>query len=366
MIRLGLLARGLIVMVTIALLALSSSVTLGHVFAATRPAMAARLIPCNAVAKATDALTTAYSSEATQAEVMAARAQAVAALRCSPLISRALVVLALERLRNGDQQQSHLFLKQAERLSRRDLDAQLLLLEDAVVRRDVTETLVHYDTALRTNIAAAPVLFPTLATAIADPGLQPEILALLRTPPPWSEPFFVAAARQPAALPELPSIFAKLGDAYRPSDLLQRHVMKRLIATDNFGPAGTLLYQITGRTFPASERITSGNFTLSGEWPPFDWELLDGAGLGASLDNANAGLDVFSNGQSGVAAQQILSLPPGTFMIKTHAQATRDPNGYASWHVTCATKDKQTLAILTIPAVGDRVAVSKRFQVPVG
>lgn len=357
-------SRGLIIGSTIILLALSVSVTFGHVFAVTQPDAVAQLIPCNAVAKATAARAKMISSQAIDAERRQASAHALASLRCSPLIARALVVLGLDKLRDGDSHGSAPYLRQAERLSRRDLDAQMLLLEQSVTDGNIGETLRHYDTALRVNRRTEIALFPTLANAMADPDLQPDILALLRTSPPWTDRFLYAAAGQTAALPQLPGIFEKLGKDFPIGEALNRHVMRRLISEGYFDSAQRLVRQVTGRPSARSTLITNGDFSSEGDWPPVDWQLLSNGGVGATIDVAEKSLQAFSNGEKGIAAQQILSLPPGRFTIRTEAEATSDINSYASWNISCADKSGRTLAVLTIPAIGEQVVVLASFRVP--
>lgn len=358
------LRQALIVALTAGLLMLASSVTLGHVLAVVQPGIAASLIPCNAVAKATEARAIAFADDATAEQIALAKAKAHAALRCSPLIARALVVLGLAATRAGDDAAGRPFLKQAERLTRRDVDAQLLLLEDAVKRRQVGETLAHYDTALRTNVESEELLFPTLAEAVADPQLRPDVIALLRKSPPWTERFLLVAAGPTPALPYLPALLAGLDGAFKPSESLSRLIIQRLIDAGHLAPAQTLFHQATGRALSPTGRVTNGDFAEAGDWPPFDWQVTNNAGIGGSINRADPGLDAFSGGgKSGVAAQQIMALPPGNYTISTEAEASADPIAYASWVVKCATGSSRTVAALSIPATGERSAASDVFSI---
>lgn len=358
-------SRALIVLLVAGLVLLSVSVTLGHVIATIEPEVAATLVPCNGVAKATAARSVAFDNDATPAELTAARGAARDAIRCSPLIARALAVIGQVEIARGDDVASRHTLKLAERLSRRDLDAQLLLLEDSVKREQVGETLHHYDIALRTNIDADTLLFPTLAQAVTDSRLRPDVIALLRRSPPWADRFFATASEMDKVLPHLPQVLDALGSAFVASDRLNRKILDRLIEKQQFAPAQVMIRHLTGRMLPIPDRVNNGDFAGPGDWPPFDWEVVNRDGIGASINRADPGLEAFSGGgQTGVAAQQVVALSAGGHAIATEAETSPDDLSYASWTITCAGGSGRTIAALPIPATGERAAASTSFVVP--
>lgn len=358
-------SRTLIVLLIAGLLLLSVSVTLGHIIATIRPEIAATFVPCNGVAKATAARTIAFAENATPADLEAAKSGAQDAIRCSPLIARALAVIGQVEVARGDSAAAHRTLSLAERLSRRDLDAQLLLLEESVKRDQVGNTLHHYDIALRTNIDAEALLFPTLAQATTDPRLRPDVIALLRRSPPWADRFFAAASEMDGVLPQLPQIFEELGGAYVANDRLNRKILDQLIEKEHFAAAQVMIRQLTGRVLPIPDRVTNGDFAGASDWPPFDWEVVNSGGIGASINRADPGLEAFSGGgQTGVAAQQVVALSAGGHAISTEAEASPDELSYASWVITCAGGGGRRIATLPIPATGERAAASTSFVVP--
>lgn len=340
-------------LIAVAALGMASS-TLGNILAGRAPQAAVRVSPGNADALATLAAQAATPGPdgrpAPDALDLARRA-----FRRDPTEQRALRSIGFVAELNGNQAVARRMIERATRISARDLEAQLWLIEDAVRRDDVQGALTHHDIALRVSKRAPPLLFPVLIAATEDRALLAPLVRVLSRKPAWGNFFLLNAA----------------GGASRPDHVawvVERLIERRIpvsgeaVSTLIARLADSGRYTAAWRLYAASRPRRSGGplrdptFVLSaGEGTPFDWRFIqDGALAGPDSDGERSFLGFSAPvGVGGVVASQTTIVPAGRYRLSTEVLASTAPNGAApAWQVKCA-DDNQQLARLPILQVED-------------
>ena len=159
-----------IIALTLVCALLSIQRTAGNVFAKRSPEVALRIAPFNAAALA-------ISADRLIATDPIGKASAGAQLAERSLRTQALGASAVRILGYGAEVDRHparaeALIKLSQRVSRRDLGAQLWLIERAVGTGDVPEALRHYDIALRTTDKTAQLLYPILTSALDEQAVM--------------------------------------------------------------------------------------------------------------------------------------------------------------------------------------------------
>ena len=135
-----------------------------------------------------------------------ARAQSLEALAREPLDGAALRNLAILAKTVGQGPQTRQLLLLAERVSRRDRQTNVLLAQGFAAEADFPATTARLDQALRTSASARRDILPLLYDAMAQPGAQGVLAAMLADNVNWEGDFWAGAARAASALPQLASL----------------------------------------------------------------------------------------------------------------------------------------------------------------
>jgi hypothetical protein len=268
-------------------------------------------------------------------------------LRGQALNARALRVLGYVTVTKPNDSHARKLVELAEKTSRRDLGAQVWLVEQAVVENNIPAALRHYDVALSTNVSAQDLLFPILANALGADAVRREFVGYIKKDRPWLEPFagyaiwhnpnpenLVAAINSAGGLPRA-GVYRRLE-----SQLLSKLVEKQLYDT------ATSYY----RTLPGSspQVLTSVAFdkvTTNQNFAPIAWEFVAGAGINAALNDANELQLSALSGERGVAARKLLFLPPGQYQFDADARVvTLGEGASSSWEFRCV-RDRQAALV---------------------
>lgn len=167
---------------------------------ATQPDRALGIIRYDALAQAQLASRMQIKPE-TATDPATAMALAKTALRREPGSATAVRVIGFVKLSNGDVDGAIQALNYTHALTRRDLAAELWLIEYNVQLGRVRQALNHFDAALGTSREIQLTLLPVLATAIADPRLirpMEDFLANDRWWRPWAL-FYLAQGPAPSS-----------------------------------------------------------------------------------------------------------------------------------------------------------------------
>lgn len=257
-----------------------------------------------------------------------------------------------------------------ERMSRRDLLTQLALIEERVRRNDIAGALGHYDIALRTHPESADFLFPVLVAATANDGIVGPLAALLRTDPPWRQPFLFALAQAPPSGRNALRLVRVLAAAHLfPREDIMATLIDKVAAARDFDSARRL-YSLA-RPGNADAFVRNGGFSGAAPFSTFEWTMVGEGDLSADQINLNGAgdgnvLEVrAARGAGGIVAQQILVLAPGRYRISERSgplSETRPVDLY--WRVVCVNRANSVIAEIPIARAGAAGAAASVWQVP--
>jgi len=315
------------------------------------------------------------TTDRSPAAVARARELAEAALRREPVNVAAARSMAIVSTLAGDAATTERYLILAERLSRRDLPTQLMLLETEVRRNNIPGALTHYDRALRVSTDMRDNLLPIMVQASAEPAIANGVARLLDPRPPWWFPFAEHLAGESNAPGTITFLLGKL--RLDPRDERERSLvvvaLRRMVEAGAF-TAAERLYRQTGGSTPAAggNLVRNGGFDTSElGLPPFDWLYVNESGLSAYRENdAGRGGSVLrltaESERSGEVARQLLTLPPGRYRMNAVVGSV-EAGSLSRLAVRCAGEDGASLLTLPFAAAGNAGApIAGVFQVPAG
>jgi hypothetical protein len=257
-----------------------------------------------------------------------------------------------------------------ERLSRRDVPTQLWLIEERVAANDIPGALRHYDIALRTSSRTGSFLLPILAAATSENAVIVPLVAILRTRPAWRDDFLYELSQRAPSAPNLVAIVEGIsGQGDLPPSTMAL-MIDRLVGQRQFDEAWRL-YALA-RPAQARERLLrNAGFEAPDQGYAFEWRLESSANLGAqpvavAADGTGVALAIRADsGEGGVAARQLLRLPPGLYRIaaRTGSLPEVEP-ARMSWALACAAQPPRDLAPGETQAAGRSTPGPAVFQVP--
>lgn len=274
------------------------------------PATAVALWPWNGTAYANLAAREQAGGRGVDAQRAAQHALRLNAL--SPIAAR---VLALESVKRNQLKLGLDWLAYGEAVSRRDSETQLMMIELAVSRGDVSGALRHYDRALRVSEESYATLFPVLIGAAGDPAIRPGVIGLLQQQPYWRSAFL---QRLISTGPVDQATFDILrGAQLQPNHPVERDLLAQAIR--KFADTGAVR-QAQALLGVRSDALYNGGFDTSPAFAPIDWQLTDDIDMNANIEAApngrgNALFFAVHNGNGGTIASQMLALAPGTYAL---------------------------------------------------
>ncbi|WP_462208905.1 hypothetical protein [Sphingomonas citri] len=303
---------GAVLLATAALALLSSVAALTR---EQRPEMILAINPRDALARARQSELLLTQSPGDQRAAQRARTAARAALSSDPTRVAAWRSLAVAE---RDNDRANRLLLIAQWLSRRDPLTQLGLLEYKVQHGDVDGALQHYDNILRVSTVYDGVLFPVLAFAGTDPGVQPALVARLARAPAWRRRFFSYLANSNTPYRTQAIIYSAIA---RHGQLTDRDIVGLQATNATLGgnySVGAALFRLAD---PAASRLLlrDGDFTGRGGIVPYAWALEDDGFLHVATTTVGGRtrLELESpRGDGGRGARQLVQLPPGRRRIQ--------------------------------------------------
>lgn len=260
---------GMIAIVALLLAAAIVSISAAGVYRDRNPALALALAPWDARASAKAAQQTLLR-RVTRQTIAAAGEQARRAYRLEPLALTAITTLGIEADARRDRARAAATFTYAARLSRRNLEAQLWLVEYNVRRDDIGGALAHYHVLLSTSVEARPALSAILINASSRPDIARALNRMLLTRPNWRDDFltrFVFEGRDPAALAAVSRHVLNPAAAEDRETLLR--VLARLVELARYDLAWDAYREAVRQAAPPPVR--NGDFATDQGLPPFDW-----------------------------------------------------------------------------------------------
>jgi hypothetical protein len=335
-----------------------------------RPDIALTFRPGDAGALAKSAELLLRQTPLSRASIDAAERLSLDALRRDPTMVvawRSLGMVAAARQQPAEANRIFHF---AAILSKRDLPTRLWLIEERVQADDVPGALREYDIALRGSRAAHQLLLPILVSATSSDAILRPLAALLNEMPPWRRAFLDAyAGGGPATgrfLEFTRLIFPTMSAEEKGRLAL---ALPGLVERRQFQPAYQL-YQLLAADARQPQVLRNGGFEQANPYPPLDWQLQNGGEFGAETEAAGgqAGhrLRIFAaSGTGGLAARQLLLLPPGSYEIGAVFGPVEDSRpARINWTIQCATGSGAILLRQDLPARAAAGPSAAAFGVP--
>lgn len=297
------------------------------------------------------------------------------ALLRSPFDVRALRVLGLAEAQAGRENVADDILTLAGNWSLRDDPAHAWLVERRLRGGDYTSAFAHADTLVRRREDIQPQVFRLFTVAgTEDPQRAlPVIASLLAAQPPWRSAYLHSLNQTPQGLQVAANlaILLETGRARLTNGELE-HLYSTLLDGRNL----EALSAIRGRINRPStdEAVTNGGFADATAPQPFQWRLLQSAGIAVEiaaddLRPSNAALRVEYDGYAtGTVTEQLTSLPPGSYRLAAEARTEAGaPADRLAWTLSCAVSGS---GIISVPAgvsgsaPGAWATLSGRFEIP--
>jgi hypothetical protein len=255
----------------------------------------------------------------------------------------------------------------ATTLSRRNLQTQLWLIEDAIARQDIPGALRHYDIALRTSAAAPELLYPILASAISTPEVRTALARTLLSEPAWAPNFIgytAGNAPDPRAAASLFATLQRHGMAVPQN--VQAVTLDQLLKQDFLEDAWH--YYATARSGSDRRRSRDPQFGALLTAPSvFDWVPVTTEAITATIQqNGKGGVFVFAAPPSvgGPVLRQYQMLPAGDYRLSGRSIDIQPATASMPyWVLRCG--DERELGRVMLPPAGQAGGVfSGRLRVP--
>lgn len=343
--------------------------SVAYVVRTSNPSVAYALAPGDGQVIAQQAGALASSPDSTPADRRRADALAMLALRQDPTAVTAADALALDKGLRGDVVGARRLFGYAERLSRRDLQVQLWAIEDAVKRGNIPEILRHYDIALRTSNKAPDLLFPILASAIADPVICRQLAKTLSASPAWGEAFInFVAAKGPDPLATVSLLKALEESAVKLPPEANAAVLNALLAK-NFTDQAWEYYALIRKGSDRS-RSRDPRFTATQDTPSvLDWALVNDDSSASSVQRLDGGGVEFAvpPGVGATLLSQVQLLPQGTYMLSGHSDGIDQPaTSLPYWTLTCLNDGREVGRVEMTNSTHAGGSFRGAFHVPAG
>jgi hypothetical protein len=365
----ALLRIAAVLLAAAALLWITVTITAAGVFRDIRPAWALKVAPWDARANAAFGLDE-VARQPSGASVRDSILRAQNAFRRDPTALRAITGFGFGAALERDQRRADAIFAYAERLSRRDPETQLWLIERSVRQNDIPGALSHYDKILRTSPAAWTNLFPILIDASSNPPIAQALNRMLRTNPVWGHDFLLHLADSTR---DAQAIYTVSRGLLRPEPERQHEVLvpllKRLVTLGRPDLGQAAFEAAVGRGAHGDALVRDGEFRNARGLPPFDWDYADDGQLNPERRPREGAPDAFalylpsSPPQDGQSARQLLRLPPGSYEVRAAVGAVpAEAHQRPYLRVYCAETQDRTLVHADFPVSAP--AMAARFTVP--
>lgn len=319
---------------------------------------------------------------AAEAELAAGRNENAAdlgrdALGRSPFDVRALRVVGLTEARAGREDQADDILTLAGNWSLRDDPAHAWLVEHRLRQGDYASAFAHADTLVRRRQDIQPQIFRLFTVAGAqDPQRSlPVTAGLLAADPPWRPAYLASLGDTPGDLQVQMSLAVLLQAGRAPySNAELQRLYRLLLRKGQIDAIRTVRARLNRPAVGAA--VTNGRFADDAAPEPFQWQLVQKAGVIAEivaddLRADNPALRVDYDGYANARiAEQLVFLPAGVHRFTAEVRSeTGNPAARLAWTLTCVTGGREFASVPAGPpaaAPNAWTTISARIDVPAG
>jgi hypothetical protein len=296
------------------------------------------------------------------ADVIARRA-----LASEPMETTAIDALGLNAQARADVATARRLFAYSEMVTRRDIQARVWAIEDAVAQNNIPGALHQYDIALRTSQAAPGLLFPVLEKALAEASVRQEMLHILSARPLWTDHFIGYISGNG----DDPGISAQFFRELRTKgvnvpDWARAQVINRLIDTGRINDAWKFYASIVPGVDPRRSR--DPRFMTQLQTPSiFDWQPATENGMTASIERDTRGgfFDfTVASGAGGTLLRQRQMLPAGSYVLEGRATGDALPEGQQPYWVLNCNDGREIGRVAMPPLIGKPARFSGKIVVP--
>lgn len=284
-----------------------------------------------------------------------------AALRDQPLSSADLRDLALAI--DGDliSEKSKELLYLADRVSRREIATQLLLLNISAQTGEARAAIRHYDAVLATTPALRNQLIGILANAASDPEIFEELLSYADRA--WFVDLVEAAASQTGGVRVALSLAkrTKLLTSPNSRDRLAPRLIEALISAGQYAQAYGIAKSIG---HPRWDDIGFSEASLDTRLGGFAWQIVQSPTVSAEWRAPTSLSILVEPGRLVPVAKRITSLTPGSYQVKLQLEAPSPPGAQTQWTIRCEDVAATPIKAIIIPAPQRLETIVEPITVP--
>ncbi len=294
-------------------------------------------------------------------------------VRALPINGPAFRLYGLNSATSADLAAMRAQMRISDLMERRDVAAQLWLIENAVEQNDVSRALRHYDTALRIEESSRALLYPVLARAMDSALIRERFVPYMKANPPWLESFLrfaVSQTENPVAMAQLAQLNGGWPEGAAFSSL-DTELLARLFANEDYSAAIEHFRAIDGvdRSILDSLTLTdaSTNWQLAPiAWQPFRIEGIETFILASMEGGGKVEIEAeIESGYKGPVARKFMALKPGRYRLRSAMRAEDYSNpDQARWLLTCASTSAERILVDESVAFDDEMALQTQFTVP--
>lgn len=290
------------------------------------------------------------------------------ALRTGPLTAPALRQLGTERALANKLDEARGLMQLANVVSRRELGANIWLIDDSLNRDDLAAALRYFDAALTTEKMAADLLYPALAAGLFGAELRAGLVPYLREGRAWMVGFLNYAAA-PSGSAEFAADLVMAAGGLSPSpgsSALNGRILGALAAKTDFKPARAYLRQLTGKNEAILSDLRFTTPTTDPNLGPFAWHITSEVDAGGQIDGSGT-LDIYIGpALRATVARRTLTLLPGSYRIKA---PTLVSSGHVAitnrWEIRCNASDSgSAIWVYDVPHSSKESAMTQQFTIP--
>ena len=254
----------------------------------------------------------------------------------------------------------------AERISRRELIAQLMLIEQTAMDDDIAATLAHYDRVLLVYSASGQNLFPVLAKALPDMDVRAALGKYVARP--WALDFLSNAidlGADPASVTEL---MADLKMQIPPNDRdrITTAVIRQLLTRGHFSLAGDFV-KVSHSGNPIDvDQIAMTPATSDARLAQLAWNFVNDDAFEVALDSSDRLTVRISSEKSGMVAERMTLLAPGDYLFtQAVGYDAATPPVRLQWSVRCLEAASSTeIWKQSLPITPGQTTYRSAFTVP--
>jgi hypothetical protein len=267
----------------------------------------------------------------------------ISSYKSNGLNSRAVRQLGFLASNRGENAKAAALIASSEGMSRRDLGAQLWLVNAFAEKNDVKNALRHIDIGLRAIPESRALLFPILSNALSDPSFQRSFAPYILASPTWIASFIDYALTKNVNIEILSQSIVLAGGLPNGYDnqKLNMLMLDHLIDKGHYVEAKNYFVNTKGMKLSLLDRAELNSNSIDPRYGPLAWkafQTVDAEGaieLGPKAGSYQLNVTTGS-GQRRVVAQKLLYLSPGNYHLSAkYAFLSGGKESAVHWEFQC-------------------------------